>query len=202
MLYKNDAILQNDFGLIAGIDEAGRGPLAGPVVVAAVCLDKDLQITGVNDSKKLTEKRREELFKEISKFAVAYKIVSVPHNVIDEKNILQATLWGMRESARQLKPQPSIFLIDGNKIPDNMPAESRSIIKGDSHHACIAAASILAKVTRDNIMREMHLTYPEYNFHKNKGYPTKEHLEALRIYGPCPYHRLTYGPVAQTSLDF
>ncbi|MCD4651920.1 MAG: ribonuclease HII [Candidatus Cloacimonetes bacterium] len=200
-LYDNDRKLQNKYGIIAGIDEAGRGPLAGPVVIAAVCLDPLHPIDGVNDSKKISERSREQLFPEILQHSPGYSIVIVPHDVIDEINILQATLWGMRQAAKSLLPVPALFLIDGNKIPTEMPGKSVAVVKGDSHHACIAAASILAKVTRDRIMRELHEDYPVYNFLKHKGYPTPEHLSALRRYGPCRFHRKSYAPVAQLILD-
>ncbi len=179
------------FEVVCGIDEAGRGPLAGPVCAAAVVLPRDLEIEGLNDSKKLSDKRRRVLFDEITAQAVTYGIAFATEQEIDEINILQATFLAMRRALAQLSIQPSIALIDGNRETDfGLPV--RTIVKGDSLSANIAAASILAKVTRDDFMLEQAKLYPEYGFDIHKGYGTKAHYEALRKYGPCPIHRRTF----------
>jgi ribonuclease HII len=185
---------------IAGVDEAGRGPLAGPVVVAAVILNSE--IIGLNDSKKLSEKKRTLLFDEIIQKAKSYKIEIVPPKIIDEMNILQATLWGMEEAVLHLPVSANFSLIDGNKIPKRLIKNAEAIVKGDGKFASIAAASILAKVTRDRIMIKLHNEYPQYNFLSNKGYPTKEHMAAIRKYGITIHHRRSYKPVQQYSFDF
>ena len=177
--------------LICGVDEAGRGPLAGPVCAAAVILPEHLQIPGLNDSKKLTDKKRRELFPVIQEQAIAYGIGLASESEIDEINILQATFLAMRRALEQLTVRPEIALIDGNRETDfGLPV--KTVVKGDSLSANIAAASILAKVTRDNIMVELAQQYPEYGFEIHKGYGTKAHYEALRTYGPCPIHRKTF----------
>ena len=177
--------------LICGVDEAGRGPLAGPVCAAAVILPEHLQIPGLNDSKKLTDKKRRELFPVIQEQAIAYGIGLASESEIDEINILQATFLAMRRALEQLTVRPEIALIDGNRETDfGLPV--KTVVKGDSLSANIAAASILAKVTRDNIMVELAQKYPEYGFEIHKGYGTKAHYEALRTYGPCPIHRKTF----------
>lgn len=177
--------------LICGVDEAGRGPLAGPVCAAAVILPEHLQIPGLNDSKKLTDKKRRELFPIIQEQAVAWGIGLASETEIDEINILQATFLAMRRALEQLNARPEIALIDGNRETDfGLPV--KTVVKGDSLSANIAAASVLAKVTRDNIMAEMANQYPEYGFEIHKGYGTKAHYEALRTYGPCPIHRKTF----------
>lgn len=179
------------FEIVCGIDEAGRGPLAGPVCAAAVVLPRDLEIEGLNDSKKLSDKRRRVLFDEITAQAVTYGIAFATEQEIDGINILQATFLAMRRALAQLSIQPSIALIDGNRETDfGLPV--RTIVKGDSLSANIAAASILAKVTRDDFMLEQAKLYPEYGFDIHKGYGTKAHYEALRKYGPCPIHRRTF----------
>ena len=179
------------FEVVCGVDEAGRGPLAGPVCAAAVVLPRDLEIEGLNDSKKLSDKRRRVLFDEITAQAVTYGIAFATEQEIDEINILQATFLAMRRALAQLSIQPSIALIDGNRETDfGLPV--RTIVKGDSLSANIAAASILAKVTRDDFMLEQAKLYPEYGFDIHKGYGTKAHYEALRKYGPCPIHRRTF----------
>lgn len=179
------------FEIVCGIDEAGRGPLAGPVCAAAAVLPRDLEIEGLNDSKKLSDKRRRVLFDEITAQAVTYGIAFATEQEIDEINILQATFLAMRRALAQLSIQPSIALIDGNRETDfGLPV--RTIVKGDSLSANIAAASILAKVTRDDFMLEQAKLYPEYGFDIHKGYGTKAHYEALRKYGPCPIHRRTF----------
>ena len=177
--------------LICGVDEAGRGPLAGPVCAAAVILPEHLQIPGLNDSKKLTDKKRRELFPVIQEQAIAYGIGLASESEIDEINILQATFLAMRRALEQLTVRPEIALIDGNRETDfGLPV--KTVVKGDSLSANIAAASILAKVTRDNLMMELAQQYPEYGFEIHKGYSTKAHYEALRTYGPCPIHRKTF----------
>ena len=177
--------------LICGVDEAGRGPLAGPVCAAAVILPEHLQIPGLNDSKKLTDKKRRELFPVIQEQAIAYGIGLASEQEIDEINILQATFLAMRRALDQLSVRPEIALIDGNRETDfGLPV--KTVVKGDSLSANIAAASVLAKVTRDNIMVELAQQYPEYGFEIHKGYGTKAHYEALRTYGPCPIHRKTF----------
>ncbi len=177
--------------LICGVDEAGRGPLAGPVCAAAVILPEHLEIPGLTDSKKLSDKKRRELFPIIQEQAVAYGIGLASEAEIDEINILQATFLAMRRALDQLSVKPEIALIDGNRETDfGLPV--KTVVKGDSLSANIAAASVLAKVTRDNIMVELAETYPEYGFEIHKGYGTKAHYEALRQYGPCPIHRKTF----------
>lgn len=177
--------------LICGVDEAGRGPLAGPVCAAAVILPEHLQIPGLTDSKKLTDKKRRELFPIIQEQAIAYGIGLASEQEIDEINILQATFLAMRRALDQLSVRPEIVLIDGNRETDfGLPV--KTVVKGDSLSANIAAASILAKVTRDNLMVELAEKYPEYGFEIHKGYGTKAHYEALRTYGPCPIHRMTF----------
>lgn len=186
-----------EFELIAGIDEAGRGPLAGPVVAAAVILPKDRPILYVNDSKQLSEKKREELFPVIMTEAVAVGVGMAGPELIDEINILQATYEAMRHAVADLiRPNgsaviPDLLLNDAVRIP-GLPMRQVPIIKGDAKSCSIAAASIIAKVTRDRIMREYDSIYPEYGFAKHKGYGSKEHIEALRSYGPCPIHRRSF----------
>lgn len=185
------ACYDEGFSLICGVDEAGRGPLAGPVCAAAVILPRDLQIEGLNDSKKLTEKRREALYEIIIKEAVAYGIAMVDEKAIDEINILQATFLAMRRAVGQLSVRPDMVLVDGNREPE-LDIPVKTIVKGDSLSANIAAASILAKVTRDRFMLEQDKLYPEYGFALHKGYGTKAHYAALREYGACPIHRQTF----------
>ena len=178
--------------VIAGIDEAGRGPLAGPVVCAAVImpLNKDEIIEDVNDSKKLTAKKREELYQKIIDKALSYSICEIDEKTIDEINILNATKIGMKKCLNNLKIKPDIVLTDAVKIETNLP--QKNIIHGDALSYNIAAASILAKVYRDNLMIKMHKIYPQYNFSKHKGYGTKEHIKNLVNYGACPLHRKTF----------
>ena len=178
--------------VIAGIDEAGRGPLAGPVVCACVImsLESDKIIEGINDSKKLTEKKRETLYEKIIETAIAYSIVEVDEKCIDEINILNATKKGMEEALNNLNVKPDIVLIDAVKI--NTDIKQENIIKGDALSYNIASASILAKVYRDRKMLELDKIYPQYNFAKHKGYGTKAHIQALKEFGKCRYHRETY----------
>lgn len=177
--------------LICGVDEAGRGPLAGPVCAAAVILPQHVDIPGLNDSKKLTDKRRRELFPIIKEQAIAYGIGLASHEEIDRINILQATYLAMERALAQLEVEPELALIDGNRTKDfGLPVET--VVKGDSLSASIAAASVLAKVTRDDLMLEAAEAFPQYQFDVHKGYGTKAHYEALRTYGPCPIHRMTF----------
>ena len=177
--------------LICGVDEAGRGPLAGPVCAAAVILPANIEIPGLNDSKKLSDKRRRELYPIIMEKAIAYGIGLADHREIDEINILQATFLAMYRAIQSLKIKPELALIDGNRAKDfGVPV--KTIIHGDSLSASIAAASVLAKVTRDDIMLKMAEEYPQYGFEIHKGYGTKAHYEALQNHGPCPIHRMTF----------
>ena len=182
--------------LVAGIDEAGRGPLAGAVYAACVVFEPGVVIPEINDSKKLSEKKREQLFDVICEQALYYSIVAVDEKVIDEINILEATFKAFGDSLRALPVMPDIALIDGNRAK-NIPTEYETIVKGDSHSQSIAAASILAKVSRDRYITEMDKLYPQYGFAKHKGYPTKDHYEAIEKYGPSPIHRLTFKGVVR-----
>lgn len=179
-------------GVVCGIDEAGRGPLAGPVVAAVAVLPKDCTILRLNDSKKLSEKCREELFLEIKERAVTYGIGMASPELIDDINILQATYEAMRQAVSKLPTEPDIFLNDAVIIPGIPEEKQVKIIKGDAKSVSIAAASILAKVTRDHLMMEYDKIYPEYGFAKHKGYGTKAHNEAIMTYGPSPIHRRTF----------
>ncbi len=181
----------NGFNIICGIDEAGRGPLAGPVCAAAVILPEGCIIEGVNDSKKLTEKKREQLFDVIKETAVAYSIATADEKEIDEINILQATYLAMRRAFDGLAVKPDLALVDGNRDP-RLGIPTKTIIKGDANSMSIAAASILAKVTRDRFMLEMDEKYPEYQFAKHKGYGTKLHYEMLDKYGASEIHRMSF----------
>lgn len=180
---------------IAGVDEAGRGPLAGPVVVAAVVLDPTQPIEGLADSKQLSAKRREALYALIAARALAHSIVCVEADVIDRINILQATLQGMARALRTLQIQPTLALIDGNRLPKSLPCPARAIVRGDATEPAISAASILAKVTRDRILSDYEARWPGYGFARHKGYPSAAHLEALQRLGPCPEHRRSFAPV-------
>ena len=177
--------------LVCGVDEAGRGPLAGPVCAAAVILPANVDIPGLNDSKKLSDKRRRELFPIIKDQAIAYAIAFADHNEIDEINILQATYLAMERAINQLQIKPEVALIDGNRAKDfGIPVET--VVRGDSRSASIAAASILAKVTRDDVMLEMAEQYPQYGFEIHKGYGTKAHYAALEAHGASPIHRMSF----------
>lgn len=185
------SFLINGINLIAGIDEAGRGPLAGPVVAAAVIFDNETVIKGINDSKKLTEKKREELFEIIKEKSFSYGIGIVDEKSIDEINILNAALQAMKIAADELNLKPDLILIDGNKsFRSTIP--TKTIVKGDAKSFAIAAASILAKVTRDRIMKDASGNHPEYLWHKNKGYGTKQHIEAIHKFGFTDYHRKSF----------
>lgn len=186
-----NACAKEGYKLICGVDEAGRGPLAGPVCAAAVILPPGIDIPGLNDSKKLSDKKRRELYPLIKECAVAYSIVLVDHETIDNINILQATLSAMQQAIAGLDVKPDLALIDGNREKD-FGVPCKTVIHGDSLSASIAAASVLAKVTRDDVMLEMAKQYPQYGFDVHKGYGTKAHYEALSAYGPCPIHRMTF----------
>ena len=192
-----DYSIENDIKLkgyevVAGVDEAGRGPLAGPVCAAAVILPENCEIEGLNDSKKLSEKKREALYDIIIEKAISYDIQLVDNNVIDEINILQATMLAMTNAVNGLKVKPQFVIIDGNKVPERLQIPADCVVKGDAKSMSIAAASILAKVTRDRLMLELDKKYPEYDFARHKGYGTKLHQEKLLEYGPCEIHRKTF----------
>ena len=184
--------LEQGFKSICGIDEAGRGPLAGPVFAAAVILPVGLEIEGLNDSKKLSEKKRESLFDVIISNASAYSVAYADHAEIDEINILNATFLAMTRAVNGLKIPADFALVDGNRVPKGLSVPCETIVKGDGISASIAAASILAKVSRDRVMKKADEIYPEYMFAKHKGYPTALHRELVNKYGPCPIHRLTF----------
>lgn len=181
--------------LVAGVDEAGRGPLAGPLVVAAVILDPSRPIDGIGDSKALSEAKRDALFPLIVLHSLVYCIVVIEPEEIDRLNIFQATMQGMRRALLGLPLAPGLALIDGNKLPSNLPCEARAIVGGDASEPAIGAASILAKVTRDRIMLDLDRVHPHYGFARHKGYPTPEHLQSLQQLGPCAQHRRSYAPV-------
>ena len=186
-----NSLYSEDIRMICGVDEAGRGPLAGPVCAAAVILPKGLEIPGLTDSKKLTDKKRRELFPVIQEQAIAWGIGFATEQEIDEINILQATFLAMQRALDQLSVKPDLVLIDGNREKDfGLPV--KTVVKGDSLSANIAAASVLAKVTRDNLMVELAETYPQYGFEIHKGYGTKAHYTALREHGASPIHRMTF----------
>ena len=178
--------------LVCGIDEAGRGPLAGPVVVAAVIMPEDSFIEGVNDSKKVSEKKREKLYDEITENAIAWSVGIIDQNEIDEINILNATKKGLTTALTELKEKPDIILVDALTKIDTLGIPYESIIKGDAKSYSIAAASIIAKVTRDRIMRQWDEIYPQYCFINHKGYGTKAHIDAIKQYGLCPLHRKSF----------
>ncbi len=180
--------------LVAGVDEAGRGPLAGPVVVAAVILDPQQPVAGLDDSKRLSARRRESLFEQIQQRALAWSIVHIEVADIDRLNILQATLWGMQRSVIALNPKPTRVLIDGNRAPE-LDFDVQTIVQGDRLEPAISAASILAKVSRDRHMLTLHEAFPHYGFDQNKGYPTTDHMQRLQQHGPCSHHRKSFAPV-------
>jgi ribonuclease HII len=187
----DNSFLSDKIKLIAGVDEVGRGPLAGPVISAAVIFNEYTFLEGVNDSKKLTEKERENLFPLIIEKAAAYAVASVSHGQIDRINILQASLRSMSIAVKRLKISPDLILVDGNKT-FNCAVPTIPIVKGDSKSFSIAAASIVAKVVRDRLMKRLSKYYPEYLWEKNKGYPTKDHIQAIKLYGICPLHRKSF----------
>lgn len=184
------------FSLVAGLDEAGRGPLAGPVVAAAVILPSGLTIPGLTDSKQVPEPERERLFEVIREQAVGFGIGVADERTIDEVNILQATIIAMERALEVLNPRPDYLLLDAVTLP-RIRLPQKPLIKGDCRSSSIAAASILAKVTRDRLMCDLHRKFPQYNFHKHKGYCTKEHLALLQEHGPCEAHRRSFAPVAE-----
>jgi ribonuclease HII len=186
------------YQFIAGIDEAGRGPWAGPVVAATVVLSSRVTIDGLNDSKKLSPRKREKLFDEICAVALSVGIEIVSHEIIDTINILQATYQAMRGSLRQIRVPIDCVLVDGWAIP-GLEYPQVALVGGDGLSASIAAASIIAKVTRDRLMTDLSRLYPEYHFHQHKGYGTPEHLAALRLHGPCAIHRKSFAPVRECS---
>ncbi len=196
MIYENlylfDDSYRKAYGEICGVDEAGRGPLVGPVAVAAVILEPGVRYEWLNDSKKVTEKRRERLYGEIIGSCVAYHVELIDNRTIDEMNILGATLYGMKICVEKMQGSgAAAALIDGNKTPA-VTCPAFAVVKGDANSASIAAASILAKVTRDRFMEELGKQYPCYGFEKHKGYPTKEHYEAIKKYGITEYHRMSF----------
>ena len=196
----DESAANGEFSIIAGVDEAGRGPLAGPVVAAAVILDRSIKISGVRDSKKVPQAEREELYAIILSLGrVGIGIASAEN--IDRINILNATKKAMYDAVAELGVLPELLLIDALTIP-NIQTRQMPVIKGDAKSASIGAASIMAKVTRDRIMMEYHATYPCYGFNRHKGYATKEHLECLKKYGPCPIHRKSFYPVMSLALPF
>jgi ribonuclease HII len=201
-IYRHDEDLRNNgFQRIAGIDEAGRGPLAGPVVAAAVVLRGNTRIKGLRDSKKVPEKERESLFIEIQDTALDIGIGIVNHEDIDRINILRASKLAMKLAIENLSTQPDFLVIDAVSLP-SVPIKQLFPIKGESVSASVAAASIIAKVTRDRLMLEYHNQYPQYNFNKHKGYSTKEHMELIQLYGPCPIHRKSFCKVMTLELPF
>ena len=201
-LYQYDESLRGKgFLRIAGIDEAGRGPLAGPVVAAAVVFSKSITIKGLRDSKKVPEKERGILYSEVLRFSEDVGVGIVGHEEIDRLNILRATRLAMQHAVEDLSQPPDILVIDALSLP-SIPIRQLSIIKGESISASIAAASIVAKFVRDKIMMEYHRQYPQYNFEKHKGYCTKGHLDMIRLYGPCPIHRKSFQRVMSLELPF
>ena len=186
------AAVNSGFSCICGVDEAGRGPLAGPVCAAAVILPEGAVIEGLDDSKKLTEKKREKLYDLIKETAVAYSVAYGTLEEIETVNILEATYLAMNRAIEGLSVKPDFALIDGNRVPRGIKIPCETIVKGDSKSMSVAAASVLAKVTRDRLMLEYDKKYPEYNFKKHKGYGTKEHTELIKQYGPCEIHRLSF----------
>jgi len=192
-LYDYDkGILGQGFTCLCGVDEAGRGPLAGPVFAAAVILPRDREIEGLNDSKKLTEKKREALYGQITELALAWSVASATETEIDELNILQASLLAMRRAVEGLGKRPDCLLVDGNQDPGAPLVHTITVVKGDATSAAIAAASILAKVSRDRCLAGLDALYPDYRFAKHKGYPTKLHYELLEVHGPSPVHRVSF----------
>lgn len=186
--------------LVAGIDEAGRGCLAGPVYAAAVILDKNHRLRGLDDSKQLTAAAREDLFERIQRRAVAFAIARAELDEIERLNILHASMLAMRRAVEALNPAPLHCLVDGNRLPTALACSAEAVVEGDAIHSPIMAASILAKVARDREMQRLEAEYPGYGFAQHKGYGTAEHREALRRLGPCPLHRMSFGPCAQPEL--
>ena len=187
----DNSFLTKRIKLVAGVDEVGRGPLAGPVVAAAVIFPPNIIIEGINDSKQLSEKERETLIPDILKKSISCSVSVISHSKIDEINILQASLLAMSISVSRLKIVPDLVLVDGNKKFEFM-RPVLPIVKGDSKSFSIAAASIIAKVARDRVMKRLDIKFPQYSWNKNKGYPTREHIKAVKLYGPSPLHRKTF----------
>jgi len=200
-IFLHDESIRNKYPLIAGLDEAGRGPLAGPVVASAVILPPGLVIKGVRDSKKISEKQRKKVFWEVVKNAVAVGVGIVDADTIDRINILQSTRLAMKIAVTDLKVKPDFLLTDAVQLPDVL-INHQAIIKGESVSASIAAASIIAKVVRDDIMLDYHEKYPVYDFKGHKGYSTKKHMECINQYGPCPIHRKSFRKVKDVQLPF
>jgi ribonuclease HII len=194
-LYFWDSELSDATHRLIGVDEAGRGALAGPVVVAAVILDYSTPLDGINDSKKISPRKREQLSEQLKLTAVRYQVSEIDADYIDKHNILQATLLGMFNAVSAFAEENDLCLIDGNQIPRNLPCHARCVIGGDALSACIAAASILAKVHRDRIMIALDEIYPQYGFAKHKGYGTAQHFRAISDHGPSPLHRMTFAPL-------
>lgn len=190
-LFEYDRELRKSYPVFCGVDEAGRGPLAGDVYAAAVIFDKDTVIEGINDSKKLTEKKREALYDEIIQKAQAYCIATATVEEIEKYNILQATFMAMKRAVEGLGIKPELALVDGNRLPE-LPCQAQTLVKGDGTSASIAAASILAKVSRDRYMKKIAEEYPQYMFEKHKGYGTKLHYDMILQYGPSPVHRMSF----------
>lgn len=199
ILVEEKKLFKQGFNLVAGVDEAGRGPLAGPVVAACVVLDKNFKLNTkhktIKDSKKLSEKRREELYDLILSDFLHVGVGIATHKEIDKINILQATFLAMRRAVEKIDNEINFLMIDGKFIIPKLDVEQRAIVKGDEKVFAIGAASIIAKVTRDRIMKDMHKKYPEYDFLAHKGYGTKKHLEAIKKNGPCPIHRISFAPI-------
>ena len=191
-LFLYDKAIKADFPLLCGVDEAGRGPLCGPVCCAAVVLKDDFCCDEINDSKKISEKKREKLFDIIIENCVSYSIVFVEPHIIDDINILNASLLGMKQAVKQLNLTPDMVIVDGNKVPPQMETETKAVVKGDAKSLSIAAASILAKVSRDRYMQKLHAQYPQYRLDKHKGYPTKLHYEMLAEYGIQDFYRRSF----------
>ena len=190
-LWQTEEALTDGAAVVCGVDEAGRGPLAGPVCAAACILPKGFAPEGLNDSKKLSEKQRERLYAQITEHALAWSVSLIDEQTIDRVNILQATFLAMRSAVEGLSVRPELCLVDGNQDP-GLGVKTLTVVHGDARCASVAAASILAKVTRDRLMLELAEKYPQYGFEKHKGYGTKAHYEALRQYGPCPIHRMSF----------
>ncbi len=191
-LYEFDQALKTDFPILCGVDEAGRGPLCGPVCCAAVILKDDFCCEEINDSKKISEKKREKLFDVIIENCISYSVVFVDAQTIDKINILNASLLGMKRAVKELSLTPDLVIVDGNKVPPEMETATRAVVKGDAKSMSIAAASILAKVSRDRYMQQLHEQYPQYRLDKHKGYPTKLHYELLAEYGIQDFYRKTF----------
>lgn len=191
-LYEMDAEIRAQHGIFCGVDEAGRGPLCGPVSVAACILNPDDPIEGLNDSKKLSEKKREALYEQIVSRALAWKVILVGPEIIDRDNILQATMGGMRQAVEELDITPNYVVMDGNRCPTGLSMPCEAMVKGDARSASISAASILAKVTRDRYMCELDKQFPQYKLAQHKGYPTKLHYELIAQYGIQPFYRRSF----------